>query len=217
MLALTFTEQGYQVETLNRGRTCLERIREGDQIDLVLLDLGLPDIEGIDVLRAIRRNARRYELPVIINSGVDSTDRIVEALEIGANDFIMKPADTKVFLARVKVCIKLARGMRDLLDQTRRQVMQETIGAACHHVAQPMTALQTGLELFIREIPQNLSYERDKLRELLRWAKETSETIHRLQNVQNYKTVSYHGDSKILDIQPDESEQLTTAASPLRP
>ena len=211
MLSTIFTAEGFNVQAVESGASCLEIVRAGEDLpDLILLDLNLPDIDGIEVLTEIRKVVRGYKLPVIINSGESCADRIVKALEVGANDFITKAADTQVFIARVKVCMKITQGTRELLDLTRHQVMHETIGAACHHVAQPMTALQTGLELFINEVPQNLEYERKKLGELLHWARETSEIIHKLQNVHAYKTVNYYGESKILDIQTEEDDVRLT-------
>lgn len=210
MLERIFSEEGYAVQTVTCGKDCLEIAQADDAPDLILLDLNLPDLDGIDVLIEIRKVSRPYQLPVIINSGESCADRIVAALEVGANDFIIKPADTTVFIARVKVAMKLRQSTHELLHLTRHQVMQETIGAACHHVAQPMTALQTGLELLIQEVPENLQYERPRLIELLHWAREASEIIHKLQNVHSYKTINYYGQSKILDIQTD-SDQLITS------
>ena len=206
MAFMVLSNQGYSVECVNTGTQCLEVLANHPLPDMVLLDLRLPDLNGAAVLKKIRESFQTYQLPVIIVSGHNDADHITNALDNGANDFIIRPLDTNVFLARVNACMKITRGIQENLNVTREQVMFETLGAACHHVAQPMTVLQSSLELYVNEIPPNQDQARNKMKELLHWAQQTSDTIHQLQNIQTYRTVKYFGESKILDIQQEAHE-----------
>jgi two-component system KDP operon response regulator KdpE len=94
----------YRVETAGTGQTALDvynRIRP----DLVLLDLGLPDMDGLDVLRAIRERA---STPVVVLSAREAERDKVTALDLGADDYLTKPFGVNELLARVRVALRHA-------------------------------------------------------------------------------------------------------------
>lgn len=98
-LAINLRAREYDVETAGDGRSALQIIDER-MPDVILLDLGLPDIDGIDVLQRIRAIA---QVPVIVVSARSEPDDKVEALDLGADDFITKPFSIEELLARVRV------------------------------------------------------------------------------------------------------------------
>ena len=83
------------------ARDLLERIRE-EEIDLVLLDIEMPDVTGLDALVAIRQVYSTVRLPVIMVTARHESEDVVKALELGANDYLTKPVDFPVALARVR-------------------------------------------------------------------------------------------------------------------
>ena len=94
----------YRVETATSGEAALEaynRVRP----DLVLLDLGLPDMDGLDVLRAIRERA---STPVVVLSAREAERDKVAALDLGADDYVTKPFGVNELLARVRVALRHA-------------------------------------------------------------------------------------------------------------
>ncbi len=97
----------YKVVTANDATTGLQRIRT-DRPDLVVLDLGLPDRDGFDVIRDVRRTGN---LPIIIlTARGDETDRIV-GLELGADDYMVKPFSPGELVARVRAVLRRGAGM----------------------------------------------------------------------------------------------------------
>lgn len=94
------TSAGYHVETVQDGVDALAKARSGDY-DLLLLDLGLPGLDGYDVLRRLRANDAA--LPVIILTARDTADDAVAGFEGGANDYMSKPFRFDELLARVRV------------------------------------------------------------------------------------------------------------------
>ena len=84
--------------------------------DLVILDLGLPDRDGLDAIRSIRQ---KYLTPIIVLSARTTERDKIEALDLGANDYITKPYDVDEFLARVKAQLRLARMNRLAAEQAR--------------------------------------------------------------------------------------------------
>lgn len=103
-LAINLRAREYDVETAGDGRSALQIIDER-MPDVVLLDLGLPDIDGIDVLQRIRAIT---QVPVIVVSARSEPDDKVEALDLGADDFITKPFSIEELLARVRVTTRRA-------------------------------------------------------------------------------------------------------------
>ncbi|HHI92711.1 MAG TPA: adenylate/guanylate cyclase domain-containing response regulator [Gammaproteobacteria bacterium] len=93
--------KGHKVTLANDGKDALHQIRRG-AFDLVLLDVMMPGIDGSDVLREIRHHYSMSDLPVIMVSALSDSDKVVELLELGANDYVTKPIDAKVLQARVK-------------------------------------------------------------------------------------------------------------------
>lgn len=95
-------EQGpYVVELAANGRAALERLRSHDPLDLVLLDIMMPDGSGLDVLAAMRSLSHRRDTPVImLTAKGQETDR-AEAARLGATDFLTKPFSPKKLLARI--------------------------------------------------------------------------------------------------------------------
>ncbi len=106
MLRLGLESKDYQVGEARHGREALERM-EREAFDLVLLDVVMPQMNGLEVLKAIRRTRSLAELPVIMITARDKSEELVEAFQLGANDYITKPLDLPVVLARVRTQLQL--------------------------------------------------------------------------------------------------------------
>jgi two-component system KDP operon response regulator KdpE len=98
--------RGYRVQEAADGRSALQRW-EASRPDVVLLDLGLPDIDGLDVIRRIRRDALT---PIVILSGRYAEREKVEALDRGADDYVTKPFGIDELHARLRVALRRAAG-----------------------------------------------------------------------------------------------------------
>jgi two-component system, OmpR family, alkaline phosphatase synthesis response regulator PhoP len=101
---------GWSVTTAREGRTALERVKR-DPFDLVILDLQIPIVDGLAVCAAVRADPKIETLPVVmLTARGDETDRIL-GLEMGADDYIVKPFSPKELLARVRALFRrLDRG-----------------------------------------------------------------------------------------------------------
>jgi len=98
--------RGYRIQEAPDGRTALERWEAG-RPDVVLLDLGLPDVDGLDVIRRIRRDAMT---PIVILSGRFAEREKVEALDRGADDYVTKPFGLDELHARLRVALRRSTG-----------------------------------------------------------------------------------------------------------
>jgi len=92
--------EGYRIVTARDGSEALRKF-EQDAIDLVLLDIRMPGIDGLGVLKALRRLHSPSDLPILMATGNGQSNDVVEAFELGANDYVTKPFDYPVLLARI--------------------------------------------------------------------------------------------------------------------
>ena len=99
-------ELGFQVAEASRGEEALQALRAA-AYDVVLLDINMPGIGGIETLRRIRASAPR--LPVLMLTVRDGEEEKVEALELGADDYVTKPFSTRELIARIRTAVRRVR------------------------------------------------------------------------------------------------------------
>ncbi|MBX7246281.1 MAG: diguanylate cyclase [Candidatus Sumerlaeaceae bacterium] len=122
IMAYFLQKQGYDTVLMNTARTALAEI---DRLlpDLVLLDVTMPGMSGIEMLTKLRQSDRTRLLPVILNSALDRPEDIVTGLRAGANDYVTKPIDNAILLARVETQLKMATLLFELDSQ--RQLLDK--------------------------------------------------------------------------------------------
>jgi two-component system KDP operon response regulator KdpE len=109
LLEITLSANNYKISEASTGKEGLALAATSQPI-LIILDLGLPDADGLDILKKLRE---WYEKPIIILSVRNSEDDIVTALDNGANDYLTKPFRTGELLARIRVAIRQSQGISD--------------------------------------------------------------------------------------------------------
>ncbi|EWT03483.1 Fis family transcriptional regulator [Intrasporangium oryzae NRRL B-24470] len=102
-LSIALRAHSHEVLSAADGRTALQVMGEDGPPDIVILDLGLPDLDGTEVLRRIRATSA---VPVIVLSARHESDDKVEALDLGADDYVTKPFGVEELLARVRAAIR---------------------------------------------------------------------------------------------------------------
>lgn len=109
-LSINLSARHYEVLTALNGRQAIDAAAHS-QPDLVLLDLGLPDLDGVDVIRALRGWSK---VPIVVVSGRSETEAKVRALDAGADDYVSKPFNIAELLARVRAVSRRSAGAEQL-------------------------------------------------------------------------------------------------------
>jgi DNA-binding response OmpR family regulator len=141
LLVMHLRDAGYTVQQADDGRTALRQLGD-DAVDLVILDLMLPDLDGLDVCRRLR--ARREYLPILMLTAKSTEFDRVLGLEVGADDYVTKPFSIRELLARVKALFRRVDALTEVpaepnrvlqfdgltVDPSRRRVLRD--GAEVH-------------------------------------------------------------------------------------
>src|SRR5919201_27277 len=114
-LARHLRRHGYAVSLAKGGREAIELLGRR-HFDLVLLDIMMPGMNGLEVLKFLRRIDSLIDLPIIMVTAKGESEDMVEALELGANDYVTKPLDFPVVLARIRTQLALRRAVAQVKE-----------------------------------------------------------------------------------------------------
>ncbi len=122
MLARRLARKGYVIGLAENAKELVERVKQ-DAVDLVLLDIEMPEIGGLDALRALREHYSPAELPIIMVTAKTQSDDIVKALDLGANDYLTKPIDFPVAVARIGTQLSHKKAQEALKESEERYAL----------------------------------------------------------------------------------------------
>ncbi|MFN7993010.1 MAG: EAL domain-containing protein [Bryobacteraceae bacterium] len=122
LLSRRLIRAGYAIELASNGYEALD-ILTRHPVDLILLDSMMPGLSGIELLKIVRRDHSPAQLPIIMVTAVGESERVVEALNLGANDYIPKPVDFPVALARIKAQLDQKRAQEQLRESEERYAL----------------------------------------------------------------------------------------------
>lgn len=185
----------YKVSTVGSGREALDLLGHS-AVDLVLLDLHMPEMDGIEVLRAIREKHSRLSLPVIMVTAESRTERIIEALKSGANDYLVKPLHMQATLARIEAQLSLIR---------LAAIKDEMVSFASHDLKKPLLVMMDIAQTLKADL-QNQKAIPEEAEELLQLMLQTGDNMQQVINGFVEQANRQQGDSesirRYMDIHP---------------
>jgi two-component system phosphate regulon response regulator PhoB len=147
LVRFNLEKAGYRVETAMTGREALDTARAVSP-DLILLDLMLPEIDGLTVCKTLKKDAKTDIVPVIMLTAKGTEADIVAGLEMGADDYITKPFSPRVLMARVKAVLR--RKQADSTERSTVRIYDLEIDSGRHRVmlkGKPLTLTSTEFSL----------------------------------------------------------------------
>ncbi|BCM94010.1 adaptive-response sensory-kinase SasA [Abditibacteriota bacterium] len=157
LLTRTLAQQGHTVQSVGSGHEALNKLRT-EPFDIVLCDITMPDMDGFQVLEQIMGDEMLKQIPVVMVSGFGEMTGIVSCIEMGAADYIHKPADPALLRARVENCLVKKRwlereiALRHELEQRYCQLQEleqlrdSLTNMIVHDLRTPLTSFLTGLQ-----------------------------------------------------------------------
>jgi len=151
MLQDRLESEGYIVMTAYDGKAAVENAKS-DNPDLILLDVMMPDLNGIEVCKILSTDPKTSKIPIILVTAKTGAEDTKEGLEAGAFDYIKKPFNKIELLARVNSALKLSEANKILIDAEKQNTFLATVVTANHKIKQPLTLLSLSSAAIKREL-----------------------------------------------------------------
>jgi CheY-like chemotaxis protein len=191
-------KEGYETLSAVDGPGAVETVRTGKP-DLVLLDIFMGDMSGLDVCRIIKSEKQTRDTPVIFVTGNTDDSVLEDAFESGGTDYVRKPVNRAELLARIRSVVTQKVLMEKIVEQEKLQGVFEMAGAVCHEMNQPLQAVTWATELLLNEtgLEEPLS---SAVQEINQNIEKIGTITRKLQRITRYETMEYVGATKIIDI-----------------
>lgn len=140
MISLILGQTGYSVATADNGEEGLRRAVE-EIPDLIILDIMMPDMNGLEVCRRLKQTPETSLIPVILLTSDDFIDNKVAGFELGAHDYITKPFNAQEFVARVKGHVEASLSMQRHGEQEKLKALEAMLDQVAHELRNPLVAI----------------------------------------------------------------------------
>lgn len=209
MLQDRLEHEGYEVITAYDGQTGIDKAVE-EIPDLILLDVMMPDITGIEVCKTLVKDPRTKNIPIILVTAKSGAEDTKEGLEAGAFDYIKKPFNRIELLARVNSALKLSDAQKSLLASEKRDTFYATVVTANHKIKQPLTLLSLSSSALKREISKE-EISREALLKRVNYidvaVKEITDVLDQLNSIKDPVISNYTRDIKMIKFEKDSGEE----------
>ncbi len=156
VLGKLLQEEKYKIEFAVNGESTLEWLKN-KQFDLILLDLNMPGMNGFEVCKRIRSDNTMYEIPIIFLSAESERESILKGFEVGAQDYVTKPFDSRELLARVKTQLDL-KSKTEKLEKVNEWLSKKIDNWLKASVSKPGSVETNDLSAKLIEFDKNQSF-----------------------------------------------------------
>ena len=200
MLQDRLEHEGYEVITAYDGKGGIEKAQT-ELPDLILLDVMMPGINGIEVCKTLVNDKKTSDIPIILVTAKTGAEDTKEGLDAGAYDYIKKPFNKIELFARVKSALKLSEANKLLLLTEKRSTFFATVVTANHKIKQPLTLLSLSSAAIKRELTKD-EISKDVLISKLKYidaaVMEITDVLDRLNSIREPVLSDYTSDIKMI-------------------
>ncbi len=200
MLQDRLEHEGYEILTAYDGKSGIEKAQT-ELPDLILLDVMMPGINGIEVCKTLVNNNKTSDIPIILVTAKTGAEDTKEGLDAGAYDYIKKPFNKIELLARVKSALKLSEANKLLLLTEKRSTFFATVVTTNHKIKQPLTLLSLSSAAIKRELTKD-EISKDVLTDKLKYidaaVKEITDVLDQLNSIREPVLSDYTNDIKMI-------------------
>ena len=204
MLKKALEQYSYDVTLCSNGTDALNLLRE-QRFDLVLTDLIMQGISGIDLLEKVRE--LESDIATILLTGHASIETAVQAVRLGANDYLLKPINLEELQIRIKRAFERVELERRLYEAERQLTYNATIATTNHEINQPLTVIISAIDMIKMEL-QKLNVQNPRLANYLQLMHKSSMRIanilKKLREITHPKIQDVPLGMKMIDIQEDQ-------------
>ncbi len=200
--------EGYEIITAYDGKTGINKAIS-ELPDLILLDVMMPEMNGIEVCKTLVSNPSTVNIPVILVTAKAGAEDTKEGLEAGAFDYVKKPFNKVELLARVNSALKLSEAQKKYLEAEQKNTFSATVVTANHKIKQPLTLMSLSSAALKREINKDV-ISKEALLKRVNYIdtaiKEISDVLNQLNAIKRPVFSDYVKDIKMIDYEDDTVE-----------
>ncbi len=217
MLQDRLENEGYEVVTAYDGKTGIAKA-SCDMPDLILLDVMMPEMTGIEVCRILKENPATTDIPIIMVTAKSSAEDVKEGLDSGAFDYIKKPFEKVEMLSRVKSALKLSEAHKQVVDAEKRSTYAATVVTTNHKIKQPLTLMSLSSAAIKRELNKEIISKEavlNRLSYIETGINEIANILNQLNAIKKPLTSDYAKNIKMVEIEKDDepSEEVLYKSS----
>jgi CheY-like chemotaxis protein len=209
MLQDRLENEGYEVVTAYDGKTGIAKATS-DMPDLILLDVMMPEMTGIEVCKTLKQDPVTADIPIIIVTAKSGADDAKEGLDAGAFDYIKKPFEKLEMLARVNSALKLADAHKQMVEAEKRSTYAATVVTTNHKIKQPLTLMSLSSAAIKRELnKEQISKEAilNRLNYIETAINEIANILNQLNAIKKPLTSDYAKNVKMVEIEKEPAEK----------
>jgi two-component system cell cycle response regulator len=207
MLQDRLEHEGFEVLTAYDGYTGINKAKN-ELPDLILLDVMMPDITGLEVCKILVSDPTTKDIPIILVTAKSGAEDTKEGLEAGAFDYIKKPFNRIELLARVKSALKLSEAHKRLLSSEKRDTYVATVVTANHKIKQPLTLLSLSSAAIKRELAKD-EVSKDGILKRVKYidiaVKEITDVLNQLNAIKEPILSDYTSNIKMIKVEDENN------------
>jgi CheY-like chemotaxis protein len=198
LLKKNLEKRSYTVIVATNGKECIKKA-ETLRPDIILLDIKMPSMDGINVCEILKKNHQTQNIPIIFVTADTDELTLKRAFEAGGTDYVRKPLNMIELMARVESALFQQELIKKHIKDEKLKSKLEMAGAICHELNQPLQYLLGISQLLLFDLPED-NKEREHILRINEQVKRMGDITKKLAGITSYKRREYVGDTQIVDI-----------------
>lgn len=192
-------KSGYATLCATDGEECLRQART-HRPDLILLDINMPNMDGLAACRVLKADEKTAPIPIIFVTAHTDDEALREAFDAGAADYVHKPIRQVELKVRIEAALAQVAATRRQVEKESLKAVLETAGGVCHELNQPLQAIMGTVQLQLMDLDPAQPLHAT-LSDIDRHARRIGEITRKLMQITRYRTRPYLDGVQILDIE----------------
>lgn len=181
LLQSRLTKRGFACDYVTSGKSCLDALKNNDY-QLILLDIMMPDMSGIEVLEQIRKDKKPVELPVIMVTAKGETSDIVDALKKEANDYLTKPVNIDVAIARINSQLQILFLVKESLKSKQISTINTMVTTLNHEINNPLAIAVGNLSILESKMDKD-SIHLERVEKVMSALNRITEIVKKIEDI----------------------------------
>lgn len=189
----------YNIEIVSNGEDALRKVAEAPP-DLLLLDVMMPGVDGMEVCRRIKTDDKTKYIPVIMVTAKRESEDMIKGMELGANDYITKPFNPEELLARVRVHLRIKSLESELKTKSELEAVLKMSITLQHEINNPLTGVLGNAELLQDRSGMSEKEIDESVNAIYASTMRIKDIVRQMGKVSRLISTKYVGDSEMIDI-----------------